>query len=44
MSKEASQMTGAEQDRREAATTDQDREAERVIRDGSNAPPASTTS
>jgi transaldolase len=30
-------MTGAEQDRREAATTDQDREAERVIRDGSNA-------
>ena len=30
-------MTGAEQDRREAATTDQDREAEHVIRDGSNA-------
>ena len=30
-------MTGAEQDRREAATTDQDGEAERMVRDGSNA-------
>ncbi len=30
-------MTGAEQDRREAATSDQDREAEQVIRSGSNA-------
>ena len=30
-------MTGAEQDRREAASGDQDREAERVIRSGTNA-------
>ncbi len=30
-------MTGAEQDRREAASSDQDREAEHVIRSGTNA-------